>query len=123
MPNHGVPAQSIQCGCRAPALDQRGRVANDSKQEHPGRAGRLVRSSFLGSVPQMPDLLRELRVHGHDHLRAGMAHQLGHWAATGTVCWIDPDLEAFCILFTTQPQEPEGRILARMCNAVCAALV
>ena len=28
-----------------------------------------------------------------------------------TLCWIDPDAEAFFILFTTQPQEPEGRFL------------
>lgn len=47
----------------------------------------------------------------------------GHWGSTGTVAWIDPDTEAFCILFTTQPQEPEGRFLARMCNAICAAMV
>jgi CubicO group peptidase (beta-lactamase class C family) len=46
----------------------------------------------------------------------------GHWGATGTVCWIDPDAEAFCVLFTTQPQEPEGRFLARICNMVAAAL-
>lgn len=47
----------------------------------------------------------------------------GHWGSTGTVCWIDPDLDAFCILFTTQPQEPDGKFLARLCNAVCAAMV
>jgi CubicO group peptidase (beta-lactamase class C family) len=47
----------------------------------------------------------------------------GHWGSTGTVCWIDPDAEAFCILFTTQPQEPEGRFLARLSNVVAAALV
>jgi len=47
----------------------------------------------------------------------------GHWGATGTVCWIDPDLEAFCILFTTQPQEPQGMFLARLSNAVAAAMV
>ncbi|MFO0880382.1 MAG: serine hydrolase domain-containing protein [Gemmataceae bacterium] len=46
----------------------------------------------------------------------------GHWGATGTVCWIDPDAEAFCVLFTTQPQEPEGRYLARVSNLVAAAL-
>jgi CubicO group peptidase (beta-lactamase class C family) len=28
----------------------------------------------------------------------------GHWGATGTVCCIDLEAEAFCILFTTQPQ-------------------
>jgi CubicO group peptidase (beta-lactamase class C family) len=47
----------------------------------------------------------------------------GHWGATGTLCWLDPDAEAFCVLFTTQPQEPEGRLLARFSNAVAAALV
>jgi CubicO group peptidase (beta-lactamase class C family) len=47
----------------------------------------------------------------------------GHWGATGTLCWIDPDAQAFCVLFTTQPQEPEGRFLARISNLVAAALV
>ncbi len=47
----------------------------------------------------------------------------GHWGATGTLCWIDPDADAFCILFTTRPQEAEqGRYLARVSNAVAAAL-
>jgi CubicO group peptidase (beta-lactamase class C family) len=46
----------------------------------------------------------------------------GHWGATGTLCWIDPDAEVFCVLFTTQPQEPEGRLLARVSNIVAAAL-
>src|SRR5262249_5606938 len=27
-------------------------------------------------------------------------HTYGHWGSTGTVCWIDPDAGAFCILFT-----------------------
>lgn len=47
----------------------------------------------------------------------------GHWGATGTLCWMDPDSEAFLILFSTQPQEPEGRFLARVSNAVSAALL
>jgi CubicO group peptidase (beta-lactamase class C family) len=46
----------------------------------------------------------------------------GHWGATGTMCWLDPDAEAFCILFTTQPQGDEGRFLARFSNAAAAAL-
>ncbi len=50
-------------------------------------------------------------------------HAYGHWGATGTVCWIDPQTESYCVLFTTQPQEPEGRFLARLCNVVCAAMV
>jgi CubicO group peptidase (beta-lactamase class C family) len=46
----------------------------------------------------------------------------GHWGATGTVVWIDLETETFCVLFTTQPQEPEGRFLARVSNAVAAAI-
>jgi CubicO group peptidase (beta-lactamase class C family) len=46
----------------------------------------------------------------------------GHWGATGTVCWLDPDTDTFCILLTTQPQEPEGRHLARICNIVASAV-
>ena len=46
----------------------------------------------------------------------------GHWGATGTLCWIDPETRGVLILFTTQPQEPEGRFLARVSNVVAAAL-
>jgi CubicO group peptidase (beta-lactamase class C family) len=46
----------------------------------------------------------------------------GHWGATGTMCWIDPDTQAFMILFTTQPLEAEGRFLARVANVVAGAL-
>jgi CubicO group peptidase (beta-lactamase class C family) len=47
----------------------------------------------------------------------------GHWGATGTLCWLDPDADAFLILFTTQPGGDDGRHLARVANAVAAALV
>ena len=46
----------------------------------------------------------------------------GHWGATGTVLWIDPVRESFCILLTTRPQEPGGEFLARISNVVAAAL-
>jgi hypothetical protein len=39
------------------------------------------------------------------------------------MCWIDPGAEAYCLLFTTQPQEPESRFLARISNIVSAAIV
>jgi CubicO group peptidase (beta-lactamase class C family) len=47
----------------------------------------------------------------------------GHWGATGTLMWIDPDLDASVILLTTQPQEPEGGYLARASNAIAAAML
>ena len=47
----------------------------------------------------------------------------GHWGATGTLLWIDPDLDACVILLTTKPQEPRGSYLARASNAIIAAMV
>jgi CubicO group peptidase (beta-lactamase class C family) len=46
----------------------------------------------------------------------------GHWGASGTLCWLDPDAQAFLIAFTTQPLEGEGRWLARLSNVVASAL-
>jgi CubicO group peptidase (beta-lactamase class C family) len=46
----------------------------------------------------------------------------GHWGATGTLMWLDPDLDACVILLTTQPQEPQGNYLARASNAIVAAM-
>ncbi len=47
----------------------------------------------------------------------------GHWGATGTVMWIDPGRDAFCVLLTTQPQEPGGQFLARISNVVAASFI
>lgn len=46
----------------------------------------------------------------------------GHWGATGTVFWIDPKHNAWAVILTTQPMEPQGRYLARLSNAIAAAL-
>ena len=45
----------------------------------------------------------------------------GHWGATGTVLWIDPDAGTFALILTTLPQEPSGKYLARLSNAIAAA--
>lgn len=47
----------------------------------------------------------------------------GHWGATGTVLWIDPDQQSFAVLLTTKPQEPHGTWLARVSNAVTASFL
>ena len=46
----------------------------------------------------------------------------GHWGATGTALWIDPQADAFAVIFTTQPQEPHGRFLSRLSNLLAASL-
>jgi CubicO group peptidase (beta-lactamase class C family) len=47
----------------------------------------------------------------------------GHWGATGTFLWIDPDQNSFAVLLTTKPQEPHGTWLARVSNAVTASFL
>ena len=44
----------------------------------------------------------------------------GHWGSTGTLAWADPDLDAFAVILTTLPQDPEGRYLAMASNALAA---
>jgi CubicO group peptidase (beta-lactamase class C family) len=46
----------------------------------------------------------------------------GHWGATGTLFWIDPDADAFCILLTNRPCGDEGRHLARVSSIVAGAM-
>jgi CubicO group peptidase (beta-lactamase class C family) len=46
----------------------------------------------------------------------------GHWGATGTMCWIDPEREAFCLIFTSGQLAHSQRRLMRLSNAVAAAL-
>lgn len=47
----------------------------------------------------------------------------GHWGATGTVLWIDPDRDSFVLILSTQPQDPNGAPLQRLSNAVVASFV
>jgi CubicO group peptidase (beta-lactamase class C family) len=95
---------------------------------------RAMTSNQLAAMPQVPEEDRRCRPWGLGWRLNWPAHSAnfgdllgprtyGHWGSTGTVCWVCPDAEAFFILFTTTPQEPEGRFLARACNAVSAALV
>jgi CubicO group peptidase (beta-lactamase class C family) len=97
-------------------------------------AVRAMTTNQLAAMPQVPEVERRCRPWGLGWRLNWPGHPanfgdllgpraFGHWGATGTVCWLDPDAEAFMILFTTQPQEPEGRFLARLSNAVSAALV
>ncbi len=47
----------------------------------------------------------------------------GHWGATGTILWIDPDAGTFGIILTTMPQEQSGKSLSQISNAIAAAWI
>jgi len=47
----------------------------------------------------------------------------GHWGATGTLCWLDPDSESFGVLFSTLPLDLGGNLhLVRLTNMILAAV-
>ena len=87
----------------------------------------------LAGMPRVPEEERRCRPWGLGWRHPWPAHSAnfgdllrprtyGHWGAMCTLYWLDPEREAFCILFTTQPQGDEGRFLARISNVVAAAL-
>lgn len=95
---------------------------------------RAMTSNQLAAMPDIPEADRRCRPWGFGWRLQwpGQPESFGdllgprtygHWGASGTLCWIDPDAEAFFILFTTQPMADEGRLLARVSNAVAAAIV
>lgn len=94
---------------------------------------RAMTMNQLAAMPLVPEEDRRCRPWGLGWRLNWPAHSanfgdllgpraFGHWGATGTLCWLDPETQAFCIIFTTQPQEPEGRFLARLSNMVAAAV-
>lgn len=49
------------------------------------------------------------------------AEAYGHWGATGTLCWIDPERELSAVLLSTRAVEREVSPLTRLSNMICAA--
>ncbi len=45
----------------------------------------------------------------------------GHWGATGTMLWIDPERDSFAVVLTTQPLDPNGAPFQKLSNAIVAA--
>lgn len=46
----------------------------------------------------------------------------GHWGATGTMVWIDPERNAYAVLLTSEPLPGDRRTHVQFTNMVCAAL-
>jgi CubicO group peptidase (beta-lactamase class C family) len=93
---------------------------------------RAMASNQLMAMPQMPEEERRCRPWGlgwrlnwPDNLGSFGdllgPRSFGHWGSTGNLCWMDPDAEAFCVLFTTQPLTEDRRFMARASNIVAAA--
>ena len=46
------------------------------------------------------------------------ADAFGHWGATGTMMWIEPETSRWCVILTTQPYEQSQSVIQRMSNVV-----
>jgi CubicO group peptidase (beta-lactamase class C family) len=46
----------------------------------------------------------------------------GHWGATGTLVWADPQSSLSCVVLTNQPFDRSGSILGRFSNAVAGSM-
>jgi len=47
----------------------------------------------------------------------------GHWGATGTLFWIDPERRTAAVMLSTQPMERDRSPLVRLSNAISASVV
>lgn len=49
------------------------------------------------------------------------ATTFGHWGATGTLMWVDPESRRWCVILTNQPYEESQIVIQRMSNLVASA--
>ena len=88
----------------------------------------------LASMPGIPDPVRRSQPWGlgwrlnHSGTSGSWGDTLsarvfGHTGATGTMCWMDPDRDAFCILLTTAIRSRAPWRLVHLSNMVSAAIL
>ena len=91
-------------------------------------------SNRFNDQPELPEAIRRSRPWGlgwrlnHAGTSGSWGDALGrnvfgHTGATGTMCWIDPDRQGFCQLFTSGIRSRAPWRLVHLSNAVAAAFV
>lgn len=93
---------------------------------------RAMTTNRLEDQPELPEPIRRARPWGlgfrlnHPGTSGSWGDLLGsrtfgHTGATGTMCWIDPDREGFCLLFTTAIRSRAPWRLVHLSNVVAGA--
>ncbi len=108
---------------------------------HGGDQGIITRATLdamtsnqLERMPEVPEIHRRCFPWGYGWQLEWPTHPTtfgallsptayGHWGATGTLVWIDPERDAFAVVLSTQPVELGRRRLTQFTSAVCAAIV
>jgi CubicO group peptidase (beta-lactamase class C family) len=94
----------------------------------------LMTTNRLDDHPDVPESIRRSRPWGlgwslnhrqHDDVLCDVLgpHVFGHIGATGTLFWIDPKTEGFCIIFTSGERARAPWRLVALSSAVAAAFV
>jgi CubicO group peptidase (beta-lactamase class C family) len=89
--------------------------------------------SQLDSFHDLPEADRRTRPWGYGWRLDWPAHPAcfsdllspsayGHWGATGTLFWIDPERDAAAVLLSTQPLERDRSPLSKLSNAIAALM-
>ena len=94
----------------------------------------LMTTNRLDDHPDLPEPIRRSRPWGlgwslnhrqHDDVLCDVfgPHIFGHLGSTGTLFWVDPQTEGFCIIFTSGERARGPWRLVALSNAVAAAFV
>jgi len=97
-------------------------------------AVKMMTTNRLDDYPDLPESLRRIKPWGlgwqlnHVGTSASWSDLLdrnvfGHTGATGTMCWIDPSRDGFCLLFLTAGRGRDPWRLVHLSNAVASAFV
>ena len=128
----GLLTTPLDLGQFAQLMLNRGRVGN--RQLLASATVEESTRNQLAAMKDIPDEDRRFRPWGFGWRLQWSGHAntfgdlvsseaFGHWGATGTLLWIDPQRESFALLLTTQPLDPNGAPFQRLSNAIVAAFV
>lgn len=94
---------------------------------------RQMTTNRLNDFPDMPEPLRRTQAWGlgwqmnqpatgHTFCDLLGTQAYGHWGATGTMCWLDPASQTFCLVFTSAPLDAGKWRFVSVSNVVAAAI-
>ena len=113
-------------------------LLNDGESESPGLATNIIWNSAVvraclsnqtQHIAGLSEADRVQRAWGFGWRQNWLGHSatfsdfltsdaVGHWGATGTMMWIEPETSRWCVILTTQPYEKSQSVIQRMSNVV-----